>query len=298
MLRFVLSLKNVLCALLVAVACPALAETVTNLAFTLHWPLREPSATSSTSPPLLRGDVSVKLAEEPSPRALEIVVRMIRPTHEQHRVFWNRALAYPEHNRWMASIRVWDDDQQWLWPNLPYLLRATGVERLDRYGGWDAGKNVDNDFAAVLIRAYDAAGEEWPASSEHPLVSGEWYPGDLAPGAEPHRYTVVHIARSDTFSVPLHAPRGTLKIWLIYADFFGAPVPRSWPKAREFDGGILKFFTVTWSPHPQHGYAVGIAEDIPPESTRFDWKRWYDRPAANAMPDALPRLTFGGIGTQ
>jgi hypothetical protein len=192
----------------------------------------------------------------------------------------------------MARVRVWDDNRQWLWPNLPYLLRATGIQRLDRYGGWDPGKNVDNDFAALLIRAYDASGAELAATAKHPLVSAEWHPDDLAPNAEPNRYTIVHVARSDEFLIPLKTQSGTLKIWLIYADFFGSPVPRSWPKEREFSGGILKFFSVTWSKQSQQGYAVKIKESIPPESTRFDWKRWHDCQTANDIPDAPPVLTF------
>ena len=288
-------LKGALRVLLLATACPAFAGTVTNLAFSVHWPLQELSATVSKGRPLLKGDVTVRLAEKQSQQdALKIVVRMIRPSDEQHRAFWNMKLAYPEHSAWMPAVRVWDEKKQWLWPNLPYLLRATGLQRLERYGGWDAGHHVDNDFAAVLIRAYDASGTESAVTAEHPLVSGEWYPDDLAPDIEPDRYTIAHIARSDEFAIPLLTQRGALRIWLIYADFFGASVPRSWPKAREFDGGILKFFTVTWSKDPQGGYAIGIQEGIPPESTRFDWQRWHDRPTANDIPDAPPRLTVEG----
>ena len=279
-------------------ACPAFADTSTNLGFTVHWPLLGPSADTPHSRPLLRGDVTVTLAQKPPQQnALKIVVRMMRPSDEDHRVFWNKTLAYPQYG-WMSALRVWDEKQQWLWPNLPYLLRATGLQRVERYGGWDTGHRVDNDFAAVLIRAYDASGAELAATLAHPLVSAEWYPDGLAPGTETYPSTIAHIARSDEFTVPLpsgqtvQAQRGTLKIWLIYADFFGSSAPRGWPTEREFNGGILKFFTVAWTKKPSGDYAVEIQEDIPPESTRFDWKRWHDRPTANDSPDAPPRLMF------
>lgn len=278
-------------------ACPALADTSTNLAFTIHWPLQGPSTNATQQRPLLRGDVTViRAGAPPKQDALNITVRMIRPSDEQQRVFWNKTLAYTQYG-WMSDLRFWDGQQQWLWPNLPYLLRATGLQRVERYGGWDVGHNVDNDFAAVLIRAYGADGAELAATAERPLVSAEWYPDGLAPDAEPDRHTVVHIARSDTFTIPtVQAQRGALKIWLIYADFFGSPAPRGWPKEREFDGGILKFFTLAWEQKPSGDYTLALQEDIPPESTRFDWERWHDRPTALDAPDATPRLTFDAAG--
>jgi len=293
----VCNLKTFLPVLFLTV-CPVFADTVTNLGFAIHWPLQAPSADTPQSRPLLRGDVTVTLAKKSLQQdALKIVMRVIRPSDEDQRLLWNKALAYPQHS-WMAAVRVWDEKQQWLWPNLPYLLRATGLQRVERYGGWDTGKNVDNDFAAVLMRAYGSDGAELTATAERPLVSGEWYPDDLAPGTETYPSTVVHVARSDTFTIPIrkdpamHAQRGSLKIWLIYADFFGSPVPRGWPKEREFDGGILKFFTVAWTKQALGGYAIEIHEDIPPAPTRFDWQHWHDRPTANDDPDASPRLMF------
>ncbi|MCL2104445.1 MAG: hypothetical protein FWH21_05240 [Kiritimatiellaeota bacterium] len=291
MIRDVLDVHMILCVWLLATAFSAFADTATHLGFDIHWPLREPSAAASKRRPLLQGDVTAQIAGQ---NTLQIVVRITRPSSEEQRAFWNMTLAYPEHNGWMPAVRVWDKDQQWLWPNLPYLLRATGAQRIDRYGGWDPGHHVDNDFAAILIRACDASGAESAATAERPLVSAEWYPDGLAPDTETDIHTVVHAARSDAFTIPLTEPRGALKIWLIYADFFGSPVPRSWPKEREFNGGILKFFSVTWSTQPQQGYALTIEESTPPGPTRFDWKRWHDRPTANDIPDAPPRLTFGG----
>ena len=52
----------------------------------------------------------------------------------------------------MKAVRVWDARNQWLWPNLAYLLKLSGLERVERYGGVDPEKGVDNDFSALLIR--------------------------------------------------------------------------------------------------------------------------------------------------
>ena len=279
------------CILFLAMTCAASAGTVTNLGFTIHWPLQATSA-GTAKRPLLTGDVTARLTEEPSGQVtLKTALRLTRPPDEQHRAHWNATLAYPQYG-WMESVRVWDKDRQWLWPNLPLLLRATGTQGADRYGGWDAGHHVDNDFAAVLIRAYDADGKESPATAEHPLVTGQWHP-DVPDPDTAHGYnSVVHAARSDEFTVPLQTQRGTLNVWLIYADFLRSPPPPNWPKESEFNGGTLKFFTLTWATHPQHGHTLTLQEAPPPEPTRFDWKRWHDRPTALDLPDAPPRLTL------
>ena len=100
-----------------------------------------------------------------------------------------------------AGCGLWDVDEKWLWPNLPYLLRVRGQNRIERYGGVDPGKDEDNDFAAVLIRAYDATGEvEKAATKLAPLVSAEWYPVGVE---DVDRQTIVHAARSDDFILPL-----------------------------------------------------------------------------------------------
>ena len=54
----------------------------------------------------------------------------------------------------MHYVRVGDADRRWLWPNLPYVLRLHGIERVERYGGVDPGKGVDDDFAANFLKLF------------------------------------------------------------------------------------------------------------------------------------------------
>jgi hypothetical protein len=101
----------------------------------------------------------------------------------------------------MRYVRVWDVDQRWLWPNLSYLLRLHGTERVERYGGVDPGKGVDKDLAAVLIREFGASGRnESEGTKGAPLVAAEWYP---AGAAVTDKQTVVHAAQSDEFTLHL-----------------------------------------------------------------------------------------------
>ena len=140
----------------------------------------------------------------------------------------------------MSRVRVWDDQKNWLWPNLPFLLRAHGEERTERYGGTDPSRGVDNDYAGLLIRAYDATGMEFATTTELPLVSAEWHP---VPMRDMKSTTIVHRARSDTMKVELHAPAGRLDVWLIYADFLGTSASSRWPREPEDAGrnsGLLQ----------------------------------------------------------
>ena len=180
----------------------------------------------------------------------------------------------------MAQVRVWDRDGKWLWPNLPYLLRAHGEERVERYGGVDPGKGIDNDFAAVLIRPlkHALAGTEQQSSARtvQPLVSAEWYAVD-AQGL--NGQSLVHVARSDYFCVSLlpsdrQTESGTLGVWLIYADFLGASVPRNWPSTGEYAGGILAYFEIAWQRDPDDTFEFEIQHLIPSRDTGFDWAAW------------------------
>ncbi len=264
-----------------------------KVSFDIHWPLLNPeekAATQKTA--LLRGQVTARLAEPAGEKLLlKIVVSLTRPSDETHRQFWNSSLAFPKYD-WMRYVRVWDTQQQWLWPNLACLLRASGTERVDRYGGWDPGHQVDNDFAAVLIRKYDASGQESPGTKARPLVSAEWR-SEGNPKAD--RQTIAPTALSDEFVVHLGgkqtAGKGEIRLWLIYADFLRAAIPRGWPKEPEFDGGILAFFRLDWANQPGHECQFGIHQMVPPESTRFDWKQWMNRPTKESEAEAKPRLT-------
>lgn len=203
--------------------------------FDIHWPPRDPQDSKPASKnPFLRGTLDLKTKQAtPAGDELRLTLTLTRPSDEADRQFWNSELAFAD-IAWMSQVRVWDEEKKWLWPNLPYLLRLPGRERVERYGGMDPGKHVDNDFAAVLIRKYDAAGKtESPQTKNSPLVSAQWHP---QPMTDTDGNTVVHVAKSDTFVLHLaeenQPARGRLKVWLIYADFFGSSPPRTWPNAR------------------------------------------------------------------
>lgn len=264
--------------------------------FRVAWPLQITSKEyAKTKLSLLHGEISSRLAElGDSKQALKIGITIERPSSEEQRRFWNSSLAYPQYS-WMSTVRVWDGNQQWLWPNLTYLLRPFGTQKIDRYGGWDPGKQVDNDFAAVLIRTFDTAGcLESSTTQTNPLVSAEWH---AVGQADADAYTVVHKAISDEFTVTLcdrQTPSsGQIRVWLIYADFLGSPVPPGWPKDPEFNGGILKYFRIDWTSTPVQGCTYELREETPPTSTHFDWKRWLNRKSEDAEPEARARLGDG-----
>lgn len=246
-------------------------------AFDICWPPRDPEepAPASTQP-LLRGNLA--LTAQPAAKGgteVWLVVTVTRPSEETDRQFWNSELAYAD-LAWMDAVRVWDKDGQWLWPNLPYLLRLPGRQRIERYGGTDPNKHVDNDFAAVLIRKYDARGDvESSETKDSPLVSAEWHADGLTNSG---LYTVAHVARSDTFLLHLGGDdgpaRGQFKMWLIYADFLGSRPPRTWPAEREWAGGILAYFEVDWETLPDGGCRGAVRHQRPKEGTRFDWAKW------------------------
>lgn len=245
--------------------------------FSIYWPPRDPQETPAKSArPLLRG----KLALDATPAAdgrsgIGLVVTITRPSEERDREFWNSELAFADID-WMDEVRVWDADEKWLWPNLPYLLRLPGRERMERYGGTDPGKHVDNDFAAVLIRKYDETGEvEAMEAADTPLVSAEWH---AAGKAQTDLQTVAHVAESDPFLLYLGEntgpARGQVRVWLIYADFLGARPPHTWPKEREWAGGILAYFEIDWESEPGHSCRGTIRHKRPENSTGFDWAKW------------------------
>jgi hypothetical protein len=207
---------------------------------------------------------------------------LVRASDEAGREFWNSRLAFSEYD-WMRYVRVWDADNRWLWPNLAYLLRLHGIERVERYGGVDPGKGVDDDFAGVLIRKYDASGRnEDEATRRAPLVAAEWYPVGVSTVVDKH--TVVQTAESDEFTLHLgradEPGQGQAAIWLIYADFMGTKVPETWPKALESTGGILAYFEAPWDLKAQPGHEIVLRQVVPRQSTGFDWEAWANRTRA------------------
>jgi len=283
------------------VAANKTSAITTNLDFGIFWPPIDPTAMASpNSRPLLTGHVSLRQETSSSTQAaLRLEITIKRPADEAAREFWNSRLAFSEID-WMRFVRVWDVDERWLWPNLPYLLRLHGEERIERYGGVDPGKGVDNDFAAVLIRKYSAHGQEENESSKrNPSVSAEWY---AVGEAKADKSTIVHSARSDDFIVHLgktgEESKGMAKVWLVYADFLGAKLPASWPKKPEFAGGILAFFEVHWELKENAECEFQIRQLIPTHSTGFDWERWSKR--ARSLKDSkrstTPALSPRGEG--
>jgi hypothetical protein len=262
--------------------------------FNIYWPPKDPDEAAAQSvQPLLKGTLSLVADRHvQGATALRLVVTLRRPSEEADRSHWNSVLAY-SNVAWMEEVRVWDAEHKWLWPNLPYLLRLPGKERVERYGGMDPGKHVDNDFAAVLIRKYDASGgAESAETKDSPLVSAEWHPAGAA-GADGH--AVVHAARSDEFVLHVGKTagpdRGRVKVWLVYADFLWARPPRTWPKAKEFAGGILAFFEIDWAAAPNRPCQGAVRAKRPQESTGFDWAKWVVRKPDSDRSEAQARLS-------
>ena len=188
----------------------------------------------------------------------------------------------------MARLRVRDKDWKWLWPNVSCLLTAYGVERVERYGGVDPERNVDNDFAGVVVRSYDDQGNELDETLDQPLLTARWEPGSADPSIKnPSKKSVVHSAKSDVLQISLAdsnlttksnsqstAASGEIRVWLIYADFMFAEPPASWPKKNEFSGGILNYFSIDWK---QVGHKIeiqSVTREVPPQDTRVDWQTW------------------------
>lgn len=265
----------------------AAGTNLQKLDFGIFWPILKPALAEKLGrKALLNGCVSLQLNDTPgNEKTLGLRITLTRPSDEDGRTFWNSQLAYNQYDGWMKYLRVWDADKKWLWPNLPYLLKVRGVARIERYGGIDPGKGVDNDFAGVLIRTYDLSGEnESETTRDEPLVSAEWYPAGVT---NADKFTVVHTAQSDEFTLNLGKTgarqQGQAGVWLIYADFMGSRIPDDWPKTKEFEGGILAFFELKWQMKPSGEYDVNIQQAVPKRSTGFDWEEWSDE--AHASPE-------------
>ncbi len=261
-----------------------------TLDFGVYWPPQNP-AEPPVGEPILLGKLSLREAETPGKaRTLTVSIELTRASDEEHREMWNDRLAYRQYD-WMRRVRVWDADEKWLWPNVPYLLRVHGKNRVERYGGIDPGKGVDNDFAAVLIRAYDPSGTEESASTRNtPLVSAEWYPVDAE---NVNGQSIVHSTRSDTFTLPTtgREPRqGRFAVWLIYADFMGSPPPLTWPKKLEWAGGILAYFEIDWNISPDGEFQVKLQQKAPTTDTGFDWQAWIGPTDGEPTARAVARL--------
>ncbi len=264
------------------------------LDFGVYWPPQDPEAPEGPAgKPFLLGQLQIRQGDSPGDgSSLTATVQLSRPSGEDDREVWNNRLAYREYG-WMRKLRVWNDgEQKWLWPNLPYLLRIHGKARFERYGGVDPGSGEDNDFAAVLIRAYGVTGQvEQATTKDTPLVSAEWYPVGVE---DVDRETLVHTARSDEFVLPLVTDdgdqQGRLGVWLIYADFMGAPAPKTWPKTLEWNGGILAYFEFDWKIDANGECQLHMEQRTPPSDTGFDWAAWVGPRDGGVEETAVMRL--------
>jgi hypothetical protein len=262
--------------------------------FGIYWPPVDPDAARPTAvKPLLNGTLVLDATERTQGEAeVRLVVTLTRPSTEADRESWNSVLAFAD-IPWMDQVRFWDAEEKWQWPNLPFLLRLPGQERIERYGGVDPGKGIDNDFAAVLVRKYDARGvAESAETKDAPLVSAEWH----AVGAtETDLHSIVHAARSDEFVLHLGGDkgplRGQLRVWLIYADFLKAKPPRTWPTPGEWAGGILAYFEIDWEMSPEQGCRGIARHKRPADGTRFEWAKWVVRTPGSDESQAETRLT-------
>ena len=220
---------------------------------------------------------------------MRILIELERSTSDEARLRWNKQLKFPEY-LWMARLRVWDKDRQWLWPNVSCLLTAYGTERVERYGGVDPEKNVDNDFAGIVVRSYDDQGKELDESIDQPLISARWEPGSADPTIkEASIKSVVHSAKSDVLQISIANPQtstkeessdsnsatsGQIRVWLIYADFMYAEIPAAWPQEKEFSSGILSYFSVVWKKTGDKIEIQSVTCQVPPSATGIDWQAW------------------------
>ncbi|MCX7010693.1 MAG: hypothetical protein NTY53_26185 [Kiritimatiellaeota bacterium] len=156
---------------------------------------------------------------------------------------------------------------------------------------------MDNDFAAVLMRKFDATGQNESATTKDaPLVGAEWYPVDAT---DVDKQSIAHIAQSDEFTLQLGRPevngQGRATIWLIYADFLGAPVPKSWPVTPEYAGGILACFEMRWDLSEKRGNEISVRQIVPTHSTGFDWAKWARH--TRSLKDSKSTAKLSELGT-
>ncbi|MEM7477498.1 MAG: hypothetical protein AAF483_21135 [Planctomycetota bacterium] len=249
-------------------------------AFFVDWPPRAPHRTKPDSPALLDGKLFVASGTRADQTLLHLKIELARRETEADRERWNQKLAFPEYD-WMSKVRVWDKDDQWLWPNLPFLLRAHGRERVERYGGVDPGKGVDNDFAAIVVRSLDEDGAQQDARGyialDDAAITAEWHPPKEQ---DADKHSLIHRAISDDILWPIvtqpgkKEKEGRLGVWLIYADFLGSPPPAGWPREPEFAGGILAYFTVTWKSADGKAEITSVENLVPPSFTGVNWYQW------------------------
>ncbi len=271
-----------------------LRDGAATLRFDVNWPPVDPAEAKRIGVKYLDGELNVRCGAGGETDGRLIVGLTLSRPHgtDADRTGWNRKTSFPQYRHWMPY--VWDSDEKWLWPNLAYLFKLHGIDREERYGGWDPGHNVDNDFAGVLIRKYDARGEREHSDTKDagPLVSANWHEVGVK---DADRDTVVHVTASDRFTVHLARKdppaSGRLKIWFIYGDLMRQRPPATWPTKRECNGATIALFHIDWEFARRGDPKVAIVQKIPPVHTGFDWQAWVGRTSEHGAADGRARLT-------
>jgi len=131
--------------------------------FDINWPPRPPAPRKPSRGSLLTGQLLVRgdTSRNTDPK-MTVTLVLTRPhaaDADRDRESWNSETAFRQYKSWMPYARGRDaNGAEWLWPNLAYLFKSRGTDRVERYGGWDRGHKADNDFGGVLIRKYNASG--------------------------------------------------------------------------------------------------------------------------------------------
>ncbi|MBT3202638.1 MAG: hypothetical protein HN350_22285 [Phycisphaerales bacterium] len=267
-----------------------------SVEFDINWPLGRLRRRSRSRRNLLTGQLLVA-SDISQPGDPKITVGLIiTRTHAKNadRKYWNTMTEFKQYQSWMPYVRGRDaSKQEWLWPNLAYLFKIHGYDRLERYGGWDRGHRNDNDFGGVLIRKLTAGDDAEPPG---PLVSADWH---AAGTKDAGRFDVVHSARSDTFTLHPSGDNGSVRLWFIYGDFMDWSPPwkyatgpmKNRPLQKEYDGGIIAQFRIDWTRAPAGPFEFKVTQETPNVDTGFNWRKWIARRAAWDTPKAPPTLT-------
>ncbi|NOS70693.1 MAG: hypothetical protein HOP33_12275 [Verrucomicrobia bacterium] len=209
----------------------------------------------------LRGEL---LLSDDSYTEVVIKFRVDRPTTDENRELWSTFT-----NPWRENVVV----DGWLWPNLAALLTAHGETGVTRYGGFDPGKQVDDDFSAVVVRRQGSFGL--------PLISADWVNEN---GVTSIR-AVSHSARiRENFRVNVGGPpcevRSPISVWMTYADLLddGRSMfeRHGWP--REFNGATLVYIKIDWEMDADASFRpiFKTSGSAPPPSTGLGdfWSGW------------------------
>lgn len=168
-------------------------------------------------------------------------------------------------NEW--NREAWESDSEgnrWLWPDLAKLLNGD-------YGGFDPVKRVDNDYAIVIVRHYDAEGNE----VGQPQASRRWHTIGNPSGE------VSHVAGVEEFCIwpPCSTTAGRVQVWVVMCDTWGEPLypgsPLEGPEDAygERGGSTIAYSELHYRRDPRNGLKWSISSrtsGIPPTMYDYD----------------------------